>query len=363
MMTFVSLRRPAALLHLGLGPWLAAAALLLTGCGPQEIRVYSVPKERSGEAPWTVPAGWEAIPGDGMRLARFAVRGNDGAAADIAVITLNLSASTADIVNIWREQIKLPSLGESEVTAQARKVPVGSSTAELFEMVSSEPVLEGGRVARVLVALLKHENNTWIVKMTGTDGLVTGQKAAFLAFLESFRPDDLAAFKAAQAQLLARASARGGMDRGAARPAAPRPDWTVPSGWKEIPNPQMLLAKFRVTGDDGATLDVNVSMEEGGGGGLLGNVNRWRGQLGLDPVSETELARQVTLLDVGGPQASFVDLSGTNAMNGQPARILGVVVVRGEQTWFYKLMGASALAARERDAFLKFVQTARYPNG
>ena len=76
MMTFVSLRRPAALLHLGLGPWLAAAAVLVTGCGPQDIRVYSVPKERSGEAPWTVPAGWEGVPGDGMRLDRKSTRLN-----------------------------------------------------------------------------------------------------------------------------------------------------------------------------------------------------------------------------------------------------------------------------------------------
>jgi hypothetical protein len=143
----------------------------------------------------------------------------------------------------------------------------------------------------------------------------------------------------------------------------PRPEWTVPEGWAEVPNPQMLLAKFRVTGEAGAVLDVNVSVEEGDGGGLQGNVNRWQGQLGLDPTPAGEMARLVTRLEVAGAQAALVDLSGTNAMSGQPARIIGAVLSRDGRTWFYKLMGPAPLAAREREAFLKFVQSARYPNG
>jgi len=34
----------------------------------------------------------------------------------------------------------------------------------------------------------------------------------------------------------------------------------------------------------------------------------------------------------------------------------------GDQTWFYKLMGDEKIVAREKDAFTKFVQTARYAN-
>ena len=36
-------------------------------------------------------------------------------------------------------------------------------------------------------------------------------------------------------------------------------------------------------------------------------------------------------------------------------------VPRDGQTWFYKMMGDDATVAREKDAFVKFVQTARYP--
>lgn len=341
---------------------LLVLAGLAAGCGRQEIRVYSVPKDRTGQAPWTVPAGWEATPGDGMRLARFAIRGTNDAGADVAVLSLNMDAGSADIVNIWREQIRLPAWDATQTAAEARKVTMGSATGELFEMVSTEPVLEEKARARVVVALFRHEGSTWIVKLSGTDELVQAQKPAFLKYLESFRLDDLASFKAAQAQA-AQAAQRPGPSRAAARPSVPRPEWTVPEGWNEIPNPQMLLAKFRVTGEGGASVDVNVSVEQGDGGGLLGNLNRWRGQLGLAPAGEAEMGKLVTPLDLPGARGTLVDMSGTNAMNGQAARIIGAVVSREGQTWFYKLMGHEGLAAREREAFVKFLRSVRYPNG
>jgi len=357
IMTSVSQQAPV-----GLSPWALALALTLVlagaGCGRQDIRVYSVPKERSTEAPWVVPRGWEATPGDPMRLARFAVRGTNDAAADVSVISFNLNASQADIVNIWREQIKLPPLDSDQVAAQAKKVQLGSASGELFELVSTEPVLDGKSAARVLVVLFKHEESTWIVKMSGTDELVAAEKPTFLTFLNSFHAEDLGPYKAAQAQLAMRQR-----PERAPTPSAPRPQWTVPTGWSEIPNPQMLLAKFRVTGTDGTSVDVNVSVEAGDGGGLLGNINRWRGQLGLAPANKDELAKLTTNVELPEGSAALVDMSGTNAMNGQPARIIGAVVPRDGQTWFYKLMGHQELAAREREAFVRFFQTAKYPNG
>ena len=62
-----------------------------------------------------------------------------------------------------------------------------------------------------------------------------------------------------------------------------KPTWTVPSGWQEGQLAQFLVAKYVIAGADG-TAAVNVSSLAGDGGGLLANVNRWRGQLGLPPV-------------------------------------------------------------------------------
>ena len=41
--------------------------------------------------------------------------------------------------------------------------------------------------------------------------------------------------------------------------------------------------------------------------------------------------------------------------------MVAVIVLHGDQTWFYKLTGAGAVVGREKDAFVKFVQSIRYP--
>ena len=98
------------------------------------------------------------------------------------------------------------------------------------------------------------------------------------------------------------------------------------------------MAKYVIAGAGGAQAAVNVSSLAGDGGGLLPNVNRWRGQLGLAPVTEADLANLPTI-DASGGKATLIDISGTDARTGKPARLVGVVLPLGGQTWFYKLMG------------------------
>ena len=56
----------------------------------------------------------------------------------------------------------------------------------------------------------------------------------------------------------------------------------------------------------------------------------------------------------------FVDLSGTDARSGQPARLVGAMVPQAGQAWFYKLMGNPAVVQAQKDALTKFVQSATY---
>ncbi len=114
---------------------------------------------------------------------------------------------------------------------------------------------------------------------------------------------------------------------------------------------------------NGAQAGVNVSQLAGEGGGLLANVNRWRRQLGLPPLAqEEELPNLVSALTVPGGQAQVVDFNGTNVKTGQPARMIGVVLPMNGQTWFYKLMGDPGLVAAQKDALVKFIQSAHYPD-
>jgi hypothetical protein len=338
--------------------------LLLTaaaGCGRNDIRVYVVPKEHEGEPAWKLPLGWEEREAGTMRAARFAVPNTNGPAADVSIIPLkDITANRADVINLWREQIRLPPASDETLAAQVEKVAVGSVPAELFDMVSEQPVIEDKAKARTLVAVAKNGNTTWFIKLTGENELVRREKPQFLAFLQSL---NLEAISSSPAPPRGFASTNDREGPGG-RPET-KPQWTVPPGWKEMPAPQMLLAKFRIAGSGGASADVNVSVATDDGGGVLANVNRWRGQLGLPPVEEAELQKLVNALDLPEGKAMLVDMNGTDARTGQPARLIGAIVPRDKrgQTWFYKLMGNTQIAEQEKAAFISFLQSAKYPNG
>src|SRR5437660_2608409 len=129
----------------------------LVGCGKEEIRSYRVPKEqppiaRSATASqpptpsvqWKTPTGWKEETAGGMRAARFSVAGKEGREAEVSIIPLpGISASKSDVVNLWREQIHLEAIkNEEELSNQLVKVEVGASPAELFDMVSHEPLIQ-----------------------------------------------------------------------------------------------------------------------------------------------------------------------------------------------------------------------------
>ena len=118
-------------------------------------------------------------------------------------------------------------------------------------------------------------------------------------------------------------------------------------------------AAFRF-GDRDPKLEMTVVRLPGDGGGLAANVNRWRDQLSLSPLGDSDLKQQIQPLDVAGGQAMLVDMKGIDAKTKQKARVLGVMVPQGEQAWFYKLMGDETVVEREKDAFTKFVQTVKY---
>jgi hypothetical protein len=139
-----------------------------------------------------------------------------------------------------------------------------------------------------------------------------------------------------------------------------KPNWQVPAGWREVPGGSFLVAKFLVAGSDNSQAAVNVSNAAGEGGGMMMNVNRWRGQLGLTPLSEGELTKAVTEVDTSGGKAMLVEMTGTDPRSGKPASLVGAILPRSGQTWFYKIMGDEPVVQAQKDAFKQFVSTAKY---
>jgi hypothetical protein len=337
--------------------------LLMMGCKREEIRVYTVPKEREVEmagardegaepgAPhihYKMPAGWvEGRPG-GIRVARFSVPAKQGPEIDVSVIPLpGITASKADVVNLWRDQIKLGPVKEDELGGIIEPIKVGSEDGEMFDMVSANAMIEDRFKARILVAMLGQGQTTWFFKMTGEDESVREQRPAFIEFLKTVTID-----------YSSHASESG--PRVTSAPPS-RPAWQVPTNWKEVPPSQMLLAKFVVPDASQPRAEVTVSVLGGDGGGLLANINRWRRQLKLEPVETESLGKFTTPLDVPGRKAILVDMSGQNT-NGQPTRIYGAILPEQEQTWFYKMTGDPQIVQQQTNAFVQFVQTAKYGN-
>jgi hypothetical protein len=374
--SFLYNRRGQLVYRLGL--LLLGAAL--AGCGRDDVAVYRVAKEQpqtqaqqpTGMMPatpetgapslkWRTPAGWEEVAPGQMRAASFRVKGEGGKQADVGVFPLpGMAGSDLDNVNRWRGQVGQAPITGDELTKLAQSVEIGGESGQLYEPVGESP--GSGDKTRILAAILRREGVAWFFKMTGDDGLVASQKPAFIEFLKSvsFSP------ATAQGELPPSHPPIGGADMMAALGTGSgasanlaKPNWQVPAGWQEVPGGPFLVAKFTVAGADHTEAAVNVSRAAGTGGGVVGNVNRWRGQLGLGQLSEGEIDKLVTPMDTSGGKAIMIELSGTDPRTGQKTRLVGVILPEAGQTWFYKLMGSESLVGREKDAFAKFVQTAK----
>lgn len=315
-----------------------------------------------------LPEGWTENPNPGsMRAASYLVSDGQGNEAEVAVIPMpGMSNIELQLVNMWREQAKLPAVTEAELGGQSVPVAVGKEEGKLFEVASTDPVIGGQYKARILVAMLKQTGTTWFFKFAGEDQLVASNKDRFIEFLKGVSFEAPAAMPAGHPPVggnTGMGMGQGMMGGGGATVApgsGDHPEWQVPGTWTEVAHSPFLVAKFQAKSESGATADINVSTSPGDGGGLLPNINRWRGQLSLAALDAAGVEKVVSSLDLPSGKASLVDFSGEGAENSEKLRCIAVVVPVGGETWFYKIMGSEALVAREKDALVNFVRSVKY---
>jgi hypothetical protein len=129
--------------------------------------------------------------------------------------------------------------------------------------------------------------------------------------------------------------------------------WTPPAAWTAKPAGAMRKGSYTVKGDEGEA-DFAITAFPGDVGGDLANLNRWRGQLSLPPLNQSDFAAATQHVDHNGLHMTVVDILGTG---DKPQRILGAMIPHGGATWFFKLTGPAALVAREKPAFTAFLAT------
>ncbi|MCC6354383.1 MAG: hypothetical protein IT577_10880 [Verrucomicrobiae bacterium] len=136
---------------------------------------------------------------------------------------------------------------------------------------------------------------------------------------------------------------------------APALAWDAPKEWVAKPAGGMRAASFEVPGYGEGKGDLSVIVLGGGAGGLLPNINRWRGQIEAGPWDQATLDRESQKITAPAGDIVFVDL------RKQPPgkRILGGVLERPGETWFFKLAGDDASLEAAKPAFMGFLKTVR----
>ena len=132
--------------------------------------------------------------------------------------------------------------------------------------------------------------------------------------------------------------------------------WTLPGGWRKAPfNSRLLYAAFAP--DDALKVTVSYLFPNGPGArDLLMNVNRWRGQLGLEPVMAAEVGGLVKSVAQPGSTVQLVDMAGTS---GQ--RMRAMIVPREDRIWFFKMTGPAEAVDGQKKAFDSFVKSVNFP--
>jgi hypothetical protein len=155
-----------------------------------------------------------------------------------------------------------------------------------------------------------------------------------------------------------------GVDRPAGpkgSPQAPRQrparlKYRTPPGWRETPPSSMLVAASLSVSEGDKTAKVLVTPLAGAmPGGLKGNMDRWRQEVGLPPISDEELKKlDVRTVRVGDSRASLVELDGKDQFS------LVAWLERQGTTWFFKFRGPSDLVARNRGNFVSFLESVTF---
>lgn len=386
------------------------ALIALGGCRKPEITTYNAPKDPPPAIPgmaapvsansasstpsapairWTLPTGWTDQGANNIRLGNILVTGANNQRAEMTVTRFegDVGGELANI-NRWRGQLQLPPIDQTALASAIihRDYPAGHMDA--VDIVSDAPLGSSTFKTRTLVAWLPQGGATWFFKLTGDDELVASQRDAFSAFLASVEfasspasaghththalPDGHPPLPSADVSASPAQPAPAAPAVSSALPPASGPmtmanstlpasavssgnalEWSAPSSWTEKPLGPIRKGSFAI-GD----ADLSITAFPGDVGGLLANLNRWRGELQLEPLTTADLPTATVTVPSADPALKFlvVDMAGNP---GTPTRTLGAILPVGSDTYFFKLKGPDATVAAAKNDFLAFLATVK----
>lgn len=263
-------------------------------------------KFTDGKPQWTTPSGWNAQGQSGLRLETFRV-GDHDPKLELTVIPLGTMSGGGDTsifenLNRWRGQLRLPPVVKADLADNIERVELPKGVeAVVMDLTGEAPT-----------------NNR------------PGQPP----------------------------SSRGPMAAGPSRPNPAAADnanspitYETPEGWTPGETNAFRKAAFNIAKDDEKALVTVIPLPASG---TLANINRWRGQVKLEPITEDELNKALQKITVDGIEGQLVE------MVGEEQTILAAIVEREGRAWFFKMQGDVKLAAAEKERFESFVKSVKF---
>lgn len=276
----------------------------------------------SNQPDWELPSGWRRLPGGGMRYATLQIETAERP-LEVTVIPLATSSGELDAyilanVNRWREQLALPAVKSLD---------------------PAESEQGSGPVARIE---LGDGTTATLVNLVGRS-----QTAARGAPMAGMLPPSHPPISGA------------GFSPAASDSAGPPPlSYDTPPGWSQGKVGGMRQAAFEVSEGERKLEITAISLPQSGGD-RLENVNRWRQQIGLSPMTQEQLMQALEPIEVSGRNGDYIEI--INADGDDPSEaILGALVDDSGKTWFFKLRGNAELARQEKARFKEFVQSVKF---
>jgi hypothetical protein len=204
---------------------------------------------------------------------------------------------------------------------------------------------------RMLTAMATVGEQVWFFKLAAPADVVSAQAKNFNDFVQTIRFDKVAASAVASAEGPAVSPSDANVPT---EPAGPPADigatWTTPPGWSALPPHQMRLASYKTPGN----AEIIISKFPGDVGGLLPNVNRWRGEASLSELASESDIKPQSNIQMDAHSANIFDFAGTEK------RVRVAMVKVNDETWFFKLIGPPAAVGDQQAAFDSFLQSVKF---
>jgi hypothetical protein len=137
-------------------------------------------------------------------------------------------------------------------------------------------------------------------------------------------------------------------------------NYQAPVGWQKKPLSQMRVASLTAPGPDGQTGDVSVIPLPVVGRDLE-LVNLWRSQVKLPPTSDSDAVKQAAPVAIGLDEGRLFKYVSEVPMIGKyRQQILVATLTRGDQTWFFRIVGPDGLVNAQKKNFLAFLKSVSF---